>query len=139
MKLDLFQEFTDFSDKNVSIGLSGGINSSAVLCQLADYPTALKPKNLFLFYIHFREHSPDTIKFVHDCVRFAKKNFKSVNYEIQKKSVLKFFEKINYLPHPRFSPCTVQLKIEPARTHTHTHTRLTLIWSALYEKKKIGC
>lgn len=50
----------EFEDKNILIGLSGGINSAAVLLWL--YESGVKPKSLHLFYAHFTEHSPDTCK-----------------------------------------------------------------------------
>ena len=46
MQINMFNEFTDFSDKKVLIGLSGGINSMALLCVLSQYPDNLKPKEL---------------------------------------------------------------------------------------------
>ena len=45
------------SNEKVLIGLSGGINSMAVLCQLVE--SGVKPKELHLFYCHFEEHSPE--------------------------------------------------------------------------------
>ena len=122
MQVDLFQEFTDFSDKKVLIGLLGGINSMAVLCQLADYPSRLKPKELHLFYVHFKEHSEDTMKFVHAGVRYARKHFNNVKYFFTKNSINDYFRKKNFIPHPRISPCSKELKIIPITTHTHTHT-----------------
>lgn len=50
MQTEMFIEHPDYSDKNVLIGLSGGINSMAVLCWIAKIPEELKPKKLFLFY-----------------------------------------------------------------------------------------
>jgi len=44
-------------DKRVMIGLSGGINSMAVLCWLIEQED--KPKDIWLFYAHFEEHSPN--------------------------------------------------------------------------------
>ena len=46
------------------IGLSGGINSMAVLCWLGELPTHKHPDELHLFYADFKEHSEDTIQFV---------------------------------------------------------------------------
>ena len=52
----------DYRSVKVMIGLSGGINSMAVLVWLAQYE--LRPKELHLFYAHFEEHSPGTLEFV---------------------------------------------------------------------------
>jgi tRNA(Ile)-lysidine synthase TilS/MesJ len=56
MQQELFTNYIDYSNQKVLIGLSGGINSMAVLCCLALYPDELKPKELHLFYAHFDEH-----------------------------------------------------------------------------------
>lgn len=93
------------------IGLSGGINSMAVLCWLATYP--LKPKELHLFYAHFEEHSPGTLEFVLDGVEYAKNKFETVTYKQTNNSVLDYFESQNMIPHPTAAPCTRFLKIEP--------------------------
>ncbi len=62
----ILEDFDDFSDKNVLVGLSGGINSAAVLCWLAAMPEEAKPKELHLFYnmdgrdfLRVKEHFPD--------------------------------------------------------------------------------
>lgn len=57
-------------DKKVMIGLSGGINSMALLCWLAEQPN--RPTDLWLFYAHFKEHSPDTWDFVQSGMEYAK-------------------------------------------------------------------
>ena len=54
----------DFHGKKVLIGLSGGINSMALLCWLGELPKELHPAELHLFYADFKEHSPDTLQFV---------------------------------------------------------------------------
>ncbi len=99
------------SNEKVLIGLSGGINSMAVLCQLVE--SGIKPKELHLFYAHFVEHSPDTFKFVADGVRFARKHFENVKVKITRNSILKYFESKNMIPHPKVSNCSQTLKIEP--------------------------
>ena len=82
MQKSLFLEQTDYSGKDIMIGLSGGINSMAVLCWLANYPQQYKPKILHLFYAHFEEHSPDTLNFVLAGVKYAKENL--TNYKVPK-------------------------------------------------------
>lgn len=106
------QEFeNDFTNKDVIIGLSGGINSMAVLCWLIE--SGMKPKTVHLYYAHFLEHSPDTFQFVADGIRYARKHFQNVKVKITKNSIIDFFKKQNYIPHPANSPCSLKLKIEP--------------------------
>lgn len=100
-----------YNDKKILIGLSGGINSMAVLCWLVEQN--FMPKELHLFYAHFFEHSPDTFQFVADGIRYAKKHFDIVKVKITKNSVLEYFEKVKMIPHPALSPCSYYLKIEP--------------------------
>lgn len=105
---------TDLSDKRVMIGLSGGINSMALLCYLATVtPTEMRPSNLYLFYAHFAEHSPDTFAFVKAGIRYAQERFENVTWKITRNRVLKFFEKEGIIPHPIISPCSERLKIIP--------------------------
>lgn len=99
------------SNEKVLIGLSGGINSMAVLCQLVE--SGVKPKELHLFYAHFVEHSPDTFSFVADGIRFARKHFENVKVKITRNSILRYFENEHLIPHPKNSPCSKWLKIEP--------------------------
>lgn len=113
MQTELFVEYTDFSEKSVLIGLSGGINSMAVLCWLASYPKQYKPKELHLFYAHFKEHSDGTLDFVLAGVEYAKKHFESVYYTQTDNSVIDFFREMKMIPHPTVSPCTRILKILP--------------------------
>lgn len=103
----------DLRNKRVKCDLSGGINSMALLCWLAKYE--LKPKDLFIFYADFKEHSEDTLDFVYAGIRYAKQNFKNVIYKITDNSVLEYFEKEKMIPHPMYSPCSINLKINPAR------------------------
>ncbi len=108
----------DYSDARVLIPLSGGINSAAVLCFLAKYqPKEMMPKELHLFYIHFAEHSPDTFKFVKDLIRYARREFENVKVKITRTSVLRYFEKEGFIPHPTVSPCSRKLKIIPFQTY----------------------
>ena len=44
MQTELFIEHEDYSDRKVLIGLSGGINSMALLCWLATIEDKFKPK-----------------------------------------------------------------------------------------------
>ena len=106
MQQEMFLEYQDYSNMNVLIGLSGGINSMALLCWLANYPNELKPKELHLFYAHFKEHSPDTLKFVLDGYQYAKSHFKKVHYTQTDNSVIDFFRQQNFIPHPMISSCT---------------------------------
>lgn len=99
----------------VLIGLSGGINSMAVLCWLAEQKQ--KPKELHLFYAHFLEHSPDTFQFVADGIRFARKEFENVKVKITKNSILEFFKAQKLIPHPTNGACSRKLKIEPAERY----------------------
>lgn len=97
--------------KRVLVGLSGGINSAAVLCWLID--SGYKPSELHLYYAHFKEHSPDTFGFVADLIRHARKHFKDVRVTITKNSVIDFFRRQKMIPHPAISPCSRKMKIEP--------------------------
>jgi 3'-phosphoadenosine 5'-phosphosulfate sulfotransferase (PAPS reductase)/FAD synthetase len=112
-QLELLRDYEDYSNMNILIGLSGGINSMAVLCYLSEWPDELKPKELHLFYAHFEEHSPDTLDFVLMGLEFAKKNFKNVFYKQTNNSVLDFFKVSKMIPHPMVAPCTRVLKIIP--------------------------
>lgn len=104
-----------YQDEKIMIGLSGGINSMAVLCWL--FENKIQPQELHLFYAHLVEHSPDTFQFVADGIRFARKHFNNVKVKITRNSVLQFFEQQKMIPHPMFSPCTRVLKIEPMITY----------------------
>lgn len=103
----------NFSDRKVLIGLSGGINSMALLCHLANHASYNRPKELHLFYAHFEEHSPDTLGFVLAGVEYAKKIFDNVVYTQTNNSVLQFFREQKMIPHPIIAPCTRLLKILP--------------------------
>ena len=102
----------DYRQSKVMIGLSGGINSMAVLCWLANYEN--KPKDIYLFYAHFEEHSPDTLPFVVAGVEYARKHFDNVIFERTNNSVLELFKMMAMIPHPTIAPCTRLLKILPA-------------------------
>ena len=104
-----------YTDEKIMIGLSGGINSMAVLCHLVE--SGQQPKELHLFYAHFDEHSPDTMKFVLAGMDYAKTKFKNVITKITDNSILKYFKEQKIIPHPMVSPCTRALKIEPIITY----------------------
>ena len=112
-QIDIFPPETDYSNQDVLIGLSGGINSAAVVCWLANYPEHLKPKSVHLFYAHFREHSPDTLDFVLAIKAYAETRFKKVVYAQTNNSIIDFFREIKMIPHPMVAPCTRLLKIIP--------------------------
>lgn len=100
-----------YTDEKVLIGLSGGINSMAVLCWLKERGDI--PSELHLFYSHMKEHSCDTFRFVADGIRFARKHFPNVIAKIDRHSVLAYFEKHKMIPHPARSTCSYWLKIKP--------------------------
>lgn len=102
----------NYEGKQVMIGLSGGINSAAVLCYLNKF-VEYKPKTLYLFHANFLEHSPDTLRFVQDQLKYARANFAQVVYEQSDNSILNHFEQQNIIYAPKFSGCTRMLKIEP--------------------------
>lgn len=105
------QCYGQYGQEKVLIGLSGGINSAAVL---ADFiKSGVQPKELHLFYAHFIEHSPDTFQFVADCIRKAREHFDCVIVKITKNSIIKYFREQNMIPHPIVSPCSKNLKIVP--------------------------
>lgn len=117
MQNQLFVPYPDYSGQKVLLGASGGINSMAALCWLANMPEALKPAELHLFYAHLEEHSPDTRPFVLAGVAYAKKHFAAVVFAETAHSVLEFFEGKKMIPHPTIAPCTKLLKIAPMFTY----------------------
>lgn len=122
MQSEMFTEYEDFSGDDVLVGLSGGINSAAVLCLLASWPEAYKPRTLHLFYAHFEEHSPDTYQFVEALISFARMKFKNVVVKITYNSVLSFFADEKMIPAPALSPCTRKLKIIPMHEYMIEHS-----------------
>lgn len=109
-----------YENKRVMIGLSGGINSAAVLVYLAE-KVEYKPKDIYLFYAHFDEHSSDTEKFVHDLVAYARTKFENVHFTQTQNSINEFFTIQKMIPHPMAAPCTRMLKIEPAAVFMETN------------------
>jgi len=124
-------------DNKIMIGLSGGINSMAVLCWLVE--TGIKPSELHIYYAHFKEHSPDTFKFVADGIRFARKNFANVKVKITKNSIIDYFNNQNMIPHPANSPCSKWLKIIPMREYMFNNgIKYDLIGYVRHELKRRG-
>tara|TARA_R110000803_G_scaffold136142_1_gene203116 strand:+ start:2050 stop:2901 length:852 start_codon:yes stop_codon:yes gene_type:complete len=107
---DVLQDFS-YSDKRVMIGLSGGINSAAALIYLSEYVDD-KPEEIYLYYSHLVEHSPDTKKFVLDLVEYAKKHFDNVVFEMSEHSMNQYcIDEFKGIPHPSITPCTKILKL----------------------------
>lgn len=120
--VEMAVEEVDYSQSKLSIPISGGINSAAILCLLGEYhPRHLMPKELHLYYSHFDEHSPDTFKFVCDLMCYGMTTFPSVKCKITQHSVNKFFIKQNMIPHPTLSPCSIELKIKPREAYDKLH------------------
>jgi 3'-phosphoadenosine 5'-phosphosulfate sulfotransferase (PAPS reductase)/FAD synthetase len=117
----LFDDFEDFSEKKVMIGLSCGINSAAVLIWVCNLPDDCKPKELHLFYSHFKEYSPDTLQFCLDLWSYAQKHCPSVIYKQIDNSIIDYFRGENMIPHPMLSPCTRKLKIHPMNEYKREH------------------
>ncbi len=126
----------DYTNTKVMIGLSGGINSMAVLVWLANYE--FKPKELHLFYAHFEEHSPGTLNFVLAGVEYAKQNFETVIYKQINNSVLDYFREQKMIPHPTAAPCTRFLKIEPMVTYAFENgITVDLVGYVRSEKRRV--
>lgn len=121
--------------EKVLIGLSGGINSMAVLCWLAEQQD--KPKEVHLFYAHFYEHSPDTFQFVADGIRFARKNFETIKVKITKNSILSFFRDNKMIPHPAVGVCSRELKIEVAAKYAfENNIKVDMVGYVKHELKR---
>jgi hypothetical protein len=129
----------DFSHEIPSLGLSGGINSAALLCYLAtEHPESKRPKHLLLYYAHLREHSPDTFRFVKACVRYARNRFPKVEFGMHRASVIDFFEKKNFIPHPTISPCTEGCKTLQMDCWSREHgATLDLIGYVMTERRRL--
>lgn len=138
MQIELFIEQEDYSQDKVLLGLSGGINSAALLVWLSQHPKELHPKELHLFYAHFKEHSPDTAHFVMDLIRFARKHFECVKVKITRNSVIDFFEEQKMIPHPMVAPCTRLLKIMPMHEYMfNNEIKIDLVGYVREESKRI--
>jgi 3'-phosphoadenosine 5'-phosphosulfate sulfotransferase (PAPS reductase)/FAD synthetase len=126
---------THLEGQDILIGLSGGINSMAVLCRLKE--SGVKPKSIHLFYAHFSEHSPDTARFVIAGVRFARQHFENVFVRIERNSILSWFEKNKMIPHPAISPCSRILKIERINKYAFDHDlKIDLVGYVKHELKR---
>lgn len=126
----------DYRNVKVMIGTSAGINSAGVLCWLANYE--FKPKELFMFYAHFKEHSPGSLEFVLAQVEYAKKHFEKVVYKQTDNSVLDYFRQQKMIPHPTAAPCTRFLKIEPMVTYAFENgITVDLVGYVRNEKRRV--
>jgi 3'-phosphoadenosine 5'-phosphosulfate sulfotransferase (PAPS reductase)/FAD synthetase len=125
----------DLNGKSILIGLSGGINSMAVLCWLKEQN--ITPAVINLFYAHLKEHSPDTFQFVSDGIRFARKHFPSVKVKVTRNSALEYFESKNMIPHPMISNCSRVIKIEPMELYSFQNgITVDLVGYVKHELKK---
>jgi len=107
------EDYIDFSNQTVAIGISQGINSAALVCYLAKYLEAKKPKQLLLYMAHFVDHSPKSLEFGTAVICYAIKHFQNVKIKATWNDVLEFFRKSKMIPHPSSSPCSRLLKFEP--------------------------
>ncbi len=127
--------YVDFINEKVLIGLSGGINSMALLCDFKK--SGVMPSELHLFYAHFNEHSPDTFNFVADGIRYARRHFKNVKVKVIRNSILRFFSEQNMIPHPSVSPCSKRLKIDPINIYAfENEIRHDLVGYVRHELKR---
>lgn len=128
---------THLNGEKVLLGLSAGINSAAVLCHLKE--SGAQPSELHLFYAHFKEHSPDSFRFVADCVRYARTHFKNVYFKMERNSIIEWFEKNKMIPHPASSPCSRLLKIERINKYAFENgIRIDLVGYVKHELKRRG-
>lgn len=135
----LFSIDEDFSDKRVLVSLSGGINSAAVLCYLASkYLVEKRPKKIWIYYAHLKEHSPGTLRFVRDQIRYARSHFEEVVTGFHFGSVVEFFRKEKFIAHPIVSPCSEHLKYEPLEKFSALHRiEVDLIGYVRSERRRI--
>lgn len=125
----------NLNNERILIGLSGGINSMAVLCHLVE--SGVKPAEVHLFYAHFDEHSPDTFKFVADGIRYARKHFPVVKVKITRNSILGFFEEVKMILHPARGLCSYRLKIEPINKYAFEQDlKIDLVGYVKHELKR---
>jgi 3'-phosphoadenosine 5'-phosphosulfate sulfotransferase (PAPS reductase)/FAD synthetase len=114
----------NIQDKKVLIGVSGGINSAAVLSWLLKYCTQA-PSELHLFCADFKEHSPRTLEFCKAQFELAKDHFKNtptkVFTTITNNSILGFCETMKSIPVPQHTPCTRIMKIVPITEYMYNN------------------
>ncbi len=123
--------------EKVLIGLSGGINSMAVLCWLRE--SGIVPSELHLFYAHFKEHSPDTFAFVKAGIRYARLHFPNVKVRITRNSIIDFFEQQKTIPHPMVGVCSRELKIKPMNAYAFDNDiHIDLVGYVRHEMKRRG-
>lgn len=139
MQTALFIDHDDFSAERPVLGLSGGINSAALLCYLAsEHPEERRPRVLLLYYAHLREHSPDTARFVFDCVRYARRHFPDVTFRMHRASMNDWCEAERFIPHPTVSPCTWHLKVERIEAFAAEHgATCDLVGFVRHERRRI--
>ena len=139
MQRDLFPPTDDLSAERPAIGLSGGINSAALLCYLAsEHPEPKRPRTVLLYYAHLSEHSPDTFPFVKACVRYARAHFADVRFRMHRDSMAGFIRRERFIPHPTVSPCTFDLKIERMEAWAAREgATVDLIGYVRHERKRI--
>lgn len=133
----LFSLDQDLSEKRVLVSLSGGINSAAVLCYLATkFPAQYKPKKIWIFYAHLKEHSPGTLRFVRDLIRYAKQHFE-VEAGFHLGSVIELFRQKKMISHPMLSPCSEVLKQMPMEAFAIAHQiEVDLIGYVRHERRR---
>jgi len=127
---------TELNDKIVGCPQSAGINSAGALCRLKE--EGITPKELHIFYAHFKEHSPDSLRFVEELIKMAENHFPVVKSKITHNSVIQFFEEQKMIPHPIASPCSRMLKIVPLTAYnTENRIEIDLIGYVRTEQKRI--
>lgn len=138
---DLFPPDDDLSREAPVIGLSGGLNSAALLCYLAsEHPAEKRPRRLLLYYAHLAEHSPDTFPFVKACVRYARERFgrEAVTFGMHRDSMNDWIRRERMIPHPTVSPCTFDLKIERMEAWAEAHgATVDLVGYVRHERRRI--
>ena len=126
----------DLTNEIVCAPQSAGINSATVMCWLANLEK--KPKDVYIFYSHLKEHSDDSMDFVLAVVEYSKKHFENVIFEYVENSIIDFFLQQKMIPHPKFAPCTFELKIKPANLFLSKHNcTIDMVGYIRTEKRRI--
>jgi 3'-phosphoadenosine 5'-phosphosulfate sulfotransferase (PAPS reductase)/FAD synthetase len=126
----------DLNGKIIGCPQSAGINSAGALCRLKE--AGITPKELHIFYAHFEEHSPDSLRFVQELIKMAENSFPVVKSKITYNSVIQFFEEQKMIPHPIASPCSRLLKIVPLTEYNaENRIEIDLIGYVRTEQKRI--